>query len=348
MSTTSSQQRLSFVGLPSYGSDSFGIVWAYLFSAGSGGRAIGAAEALEWATRDQGERSADFIWLHFDLANVAAEKCLRQRLALSETFFESLSDKAPSTRIEYTDDSLVAILNDVLFEFAFEPSHFSTLWLSLDQHLIITARRKPLRSVDRLRTAVTRGEPFRSTAAVLTHLLRDQADVLVHIVRKTTGRIDDIEDEVLAARHRHNREAIAAIRRVLVRLGRLLAPEPAAFFRLLNRPPPWLGEDDIQGLRKSSEEFAAALNDMTGLLERIVVLQEEVAAQINEQNNRSLFLLTIFTVLALPINIVAGLFGMNVGGIPFNQDERGFWLVVGIVATFTVAAMWVVLRKRRE
>src|SRR5262249_40880581 len=101
-------------------------------------------------------------------------------------------------------------------------------------------------------------------------------------------------------------------------------------------------------LRQSSEEFAAALNDMSGLLERMVVLQEEVAAQINEQNNRSLFLLTIFTVLALPINIVAGLFGMNVGGIPLAQDERGFWMTVGIVAAFTIAAMWLVFRKRRE
>ena len=28
-------------------------------------------------------------------------------------------------------------------------------------------------------------------------------------------------------------------------------------------------------------------------------------------------MLTMVTVLALPINLIAGLFGMNVGGIPF-------------------------------
>jgi Mg2+ and Co2+ transporter CorA len=39
---------------------------------------------------------------------------------------------------------------------------------------------------------------------------------------------------------------------------------------------------------------------------------------INEQNNRSLFVLTTVTVLALPINIIAGLLGMNVGGIPLQ------------------------------
>ncbi len=59
-------------------------------------------------------------------------------------------------------------------------------------------------------------------------------------------------------------------------------------------------------------------------------------------------LLTVFTVLALPINIIAGLFGMNVGGIPLSQDERGFWTIVGIVSAFTVPALWVVLRRRRN
>ena len=88
----------------------------------------------------------------------------------------------------------------------------------------------------------------------------------------------------------------------------MLAPEPAALFRLLNRPPAWVADSDLQELRQSTEEFSAVLNDASALLERIKLLQEEVASQINEQNSRSLFLLTVFTVLALPINIIAGLF----------------------------------------
>lgn len=58
------------------------------------------------------------------------------------------------------------------------------------------------------------------------------------------------------------------------------------------------------------------ISDLTALGERIKLLQEEIAAKLNEQNNRILFTLTMVTVLALPINIVAGFFGMNVGGFP--------------------------------
>ena len=53
------------------------------------------------------------------------------------------------------------------------------------------------------------------------------------------------------------------------------------------------------------------------------------------------------TVLALPINLVAGLFGMNVGGIPLAQHRFGFFLVVGpLVALTAFLAYWGLGRRR--
>ena len=105
---------------------------------------------------------------------------------------------------------------------------------------------------------------------------------------------------------------------------------------------------DAEELRRTSEEFSLVLRDMGMLQERIKLLQEEIAAQVNESNNRSLFILTIVTVLALPINIVAGLFGMNVGGVPLAQHEHGFWIVLTVVFTFTALAGWLVIRRQRQ
>ena len=144
------------------------------------------------------------------------------------------------------------------------------------------------------------------------------------------------------------REDLGAMRRVLVRLQRLLAPEPAALFRLLQRPPAWVSELDSLELRQSTEEFSVVLSDMSSLQERIKLLQEEIAARVNEENSRSLFVLTIVTVLALPINIIAGMLGMNVGGIPLAQHPQGFWIIVAIIVTFTVVAGWLVVRVQRN
>ena len=90
------------------------------------------------------------------------------------------------------------------------------------------------------------------------------------------------------------------------------------------------------------------LRDMQTLQDRIKLLQEEVAAAVNEDNSNSLFVLTVVTVLALPINILAGLFGMNVGGIPLAQHPHGFWIVVSLVAGFTIVAARLAFRKKRN
>ena len=174
---------------------------------------------------------------------------MRRHAALCDTSFETLHEGLPSTRIERADDALIAVINDVHFEFSFEPSDSCMLWISVDPQLVVTARTKPLRL----------------------------ADVVVQIVRDATSRIDAIEDDLLVARLDNNR----------ARLGGL--------------------------------EFSVVLGDMQALQECIKLRQEEIAANVNEDNNHSPFVLTavtVVTMLALPINIMAGLFGMNVGSIP--------------------------------
>lgn len=74
----------------------------------------------------------------------------------------------------------------------------------------------------------------------------------------------------------------------------------------------------------------------------------KASSLLNEQNNHILFPLTMVTVLALPINIVAGFFGMNVGGIPFADDPEGFWIMLVLVASFTFLAGHWAFRKRGD
>lgn len=161
---------------------------------------------------------------------------MARHLALPQTFHESLRGDVGSTRIELDGDTLVAVIHDVLFDFTFDPEAVSTVSLCLEPRFLVSARLKPLRSVDRLRASVKTGRTFRSSTELLAHLLRDQADVMTDIVRQTTVRVDAIEDRLLAHRIPANRRDLGSLRRVLVRLQRLLAPEPAALFRLLSPP----------------------------------------------------------------------------------------------------------------
>ncbi|MCX7205830.1 MAG: transporter [Proteobacteria bacterium] len=324
-----------------YGSDQTGMICGYLFLPGLPGKQIESEQIKQCLADACTETSEEYLWLHFNLSNTAAEKWLKSNLTLSEQFFEALHEGSQSTRIEYADHSLIGVVNDVLFNFAFNASDTATLWMSADRHLLITARSKPLRSIDKLRDHVRTGVLFRSPVDLMVNLLRDQADVLMQIVREAAIKVDKEEDQLLTDHPKIKLGDLSTLRRVLVRLCRLLAPEPAALFRLLSRPPEWISPQDIQDLRQSTEEFSAVLSDITALVERIKLLQEEVAAKVNEQTNRSIYILTIVTVLALPVNIIAGLMGMNVGGVPLAQHPHGFWMIVGIIIIFLIfAAAW--------
>ncbi|SDV46732.1 transporter [Chitinasiproducens palmae] len=328
--------------------DVVGLLCAFRFLPDHAGVPLDLPAVLDWLERqgDQQARSEEFVWLHFNLAHAASENWLRSHLELPDGFFELLREGSHSTRIEQQEGALLAIVNDVTFDLEFSPADVSTLWICARGPVMITARHTPLRSVDSLRAAIRRGETFRSTVELLVYLMRDQADLLVRIVRHTSLEVDLTEDRFVSARESVNRFDLGAMRRILVRLQRMLAPEPGSIFRLLARPPRWLHADDVQDLRESTEEFSLVLGDLAGLVERIRLLQEEVAARLEEQNTRTLFTLTLVTVLALPVNIIAGFFGMNVGGIPFSSNAHGFWLMVVLVASSTAAAGWWIFRRQ--
>jgi zinc transporter len=330
-----------------YGSDKTGLVWGYLFRPGHAPQQIECDTAMQWLASSEAE-SPGFIWLHLSLSNTAAERWMRQSLQLADAFYESLHEGVGSTRLEVEGDALVAVMHDVLFNLSFDAANISTVSLCIEPRLVVTARLRPLRSVDRLRASVKAGQTIRSSAELLANLLHDQAEVLVDIIRQSTARADSVEDTLLANRIAASRAELSSLRRSLVRLQRLLAPEPAALFRLLNRPPAWLNEDDLGDLRQAAEEFSTAVVDAGALTERLKLLQEELSALVSEHSNRTLFILTAVTVLALPINLVAGLFGMNVGGVPFSQHQQGFMLVVGILTLVTGILGYFLLLRRRD
>jgi zinc transporter len=332
----------------SYGSDSSGLICGYLFTPDLPGLSIDVSGAKDWLEASGGTRAGEFIWLHFSLSNVNSNRWLGENLQLPDEFFETMREGTGATHIEQADDCLIAVINDVVYEFAYEPSQTATLWMCVGRNFVVTVRLHPLRSVDRLQRSVRAGDQIASPVFLLAHLLRDQADVLQQISRHATKQIDQIEDRLLTGATDVRRITLGALRRLFVHLRRLLAPEPGALFRLLNRPPAWLDEDDVQELRAATEEATVVLGDLSTLQERTKLLQEEMSALTNERTNRSLYLLTTVTVLALPINIVAGMLGMNVGGVPLAENHYGFWIMAAIIATFTSIVGWRVFVRMKD
>jgi zinc transporter len=325
------------------GVDQSGLVYGYVFSADGIGREIDTQAAIKWLARGD-EVGLEFIWIHFTRAHATTQQWLQGHLDLPEAFTNALEEGSRSTRVEHAHRSLIAVVNDVEYDVPRKESlDVATLWLSAGPRYLLSIQSQSLRSVEQLRVAVEAGESFFSPLALVIHLLREQADVLVHILRGAADTVNGIEDNLLA-NQLPKRANLGVIRRDLVRLQRLLAPEPAALFRLINRPPTWVRAEDIQGLHQATEAFSVVLRDMAGLQERIKLLQEEIAARVGEHTNRTVFVLTAVTVVALPITLIGSLLGMNVGGVPFHQDPDGFWIVVVLAVLTTALAAWLIFR----
>ncbi|WP_369789716.1 transporter [Rouxiella sp. WC2420] len=322
-----------------------GLIYGFVFQEHLPPRRVTSGQILD--EYQQQKNAPGFLWLHINLNHAASEKWLRKQFAIEDFFFEEIRQGSHSTRIESQNDVLFAVLNDANFHQDGSGEETATLWLYCCTGLVITARHKPVRLIERLFRRLDQFTPS-SPTALLVHLLEEQEDVLEQIVRQANLYVDQIEERLLSGLVKKNRTRLGRMRRQLLRFQRLLAPEPAALFRLMNRPPRWLGTEVVRDLRQFAEEFTVVLNDLVGLTERIRLLQEEISSSQMEQNNRSLYVLTVITVLALPINIVAGFFGMNVGGIPLAANPHGFVLLVLVVAIFTAIAGWFALRKRDD
>lgn len=329
-----------------YGSDRDGLIWGYRFSPGQSARSIATADVPGFLA--EAGSAGEFLWLHFALSNTGSERFLQRAVPLPESFHDLLRSEVGSTRLEFEDGQLLAVIHDVLFESSFDASEVGTSTLAIGPRLLVSVRLRPLRSIERLRAAVRGGQDFRSTVELLAHLLRDQAEVLGDIVRRSGQQVDRVEDRMLAQHATGDRQDLGALRRSLVRLQRLLAPEPTAMFRVLNRPLPWIGREDVRDLQQAADEFSTALADSAALVERIRLVQEEMGAMLNERTGRTLFLLTVVTVLALPINLVAGLFGMNVGGMPLAHGAHGFAAVVTALVLLTGILAWLAFGRRRD
>ncbi|CAL1389885.1 unnamed protein product [Linum trigynum] len=84
----------------------------------------------------------------------------------------------------------------------------------------------------------------------------------------------------------------------------------------------WFASKDIN----SSEELIGRLRTLKEnvgfIANRVMVIQAGLDSWQSEQINRKLYYLSFLSIVFLPLSIITGVFGMNVGGVPWTgQDE---------------------------
>ena len=67
-------------------------------------------------------------------------------------------------------------------------------------------------------------------------------------------------------------------------------------------------------------------------------------AKLTMQSNQLLYILSVMTAVLLPMTIISGLFGMNVGGLPLVDTPMGFWVVTA-VSVIIAGVVYMIVRR---
>lgn len=283
-----------------------------------------------------------WLWLHLSLADQRARR-----------FIETLAPAPPDARalmlsgedriqIHLTDTGAWGILPDIERDFDDHSLGSGRFAFWLDGRHLVTARRHPLRAAEHLRGEMEAARLPQSPAAALARLPEHFAALVEARMVTLAAELGRIEDEVLADRFTDNR-ALGALRRELSRYAREFSGLRSAIHRALSARHGGMTNspllEHLPVLMQDVEDFD---RDAANLTDRARLIYEEIETRIASTTNRSLAALTVASTLLLPPTFVAGLFGMNVGGIPWASDSRGFWIVVALcggLIVFSYAAL---------
>ena len=111
-----------------YESDISGLICAFRFTPdGPGAELDSQALAQRLADSANESEEGDFLWLHMNLSQAGCVRWLQAHLELPDAFIAMLGEAAHSTRIEQQERALVAVFNDVIFDFERTPAQVATL-----------------------------------------------------------------------------------------------------------------------------------------------------------------------------------------------------------------------------
>jgi zinc transporter len=299
-------------------------------------------------------------WLHFNLNDRRTRHYLESGGQISGSALELFLDPQPRIRIHLLEGCLVAVLADLQHELEGISEEFGLLRIYIDRERAISARNQPLQSLDTLRREMRAGLQVEAPFQLFERLVHCLSETFTSVVADLTNRVDSAEDDILAGRVHDQATALGRLRRHLAHLRRQLHADRAALGALRGKIPHWTGASakrprsndasgvaagEQGGLHEAFEHLDVAVHDIELLQERTRLLGEEVTGRLNEATSRHLYVLSVVTTVLLPVTLITGVFGMNVGGLPFLENPRGFlWACAIMLAALSVTVM--MLRRR--
>ena len=159
--------------------------------------------------------------------------------------------------------------------------------------------------------------------------------------------IDNIQKVIFDGYEKKMVKEILIIKRNIVSLRKIMQAHKNVVRKLLSKREKYFIPNSItvyfNNILEQTKDIWDVLETVT---ETINALHGTNESLISFRLNDVMKILTIITVLLLPINLIAGIFGMNTPIMPFVLHPNGFWIILGLMATL-VTIMMILFRKKK-
>ena len=280
-------------------------------------------------------------WVHLEHPSAASVADLQNRFGWHALDVEDVLSKRQRPKVdEYPDERyFFAVLHFPVYDKAVQRLNAAELDLFLGADYLVTLPNVELLPVTRLFRRCEEDEGLRTqlfakgSGRLLYEVLDDLFDYCFPILDKIGHKLDSIEDDMFEGRSREVVRDISNVKQEIISYRKIIKPERATLRVLERRVEQFLPEeldlyfDDIVD---AAERIWDLLDNYKEVVEALEDTNESV---ISHQQNDVLRLLTLISVMVLPLTMLTGLFGMNVL-FPGEGSHTAFWVIIAaLVAT---------------
>jgi magnesium transporter len=287
--------------------------------------------------------AAGLTWIHVDAPDAGTAQALADRFGWHPLDVEDILSRRERPKVDdYAEEGyLFAVLHFPVYDKALRRLDAGELDVFLGPDYLVTIANVELLPVTRLFARCTEDEALRDrlfsrgSGRLLYEVLDDLFDYCYPILDKIGHKLGVLRDEVFEGRSEEVVRDISDVKQEIISYRKIIRPERSTL-RLLERQVERFLPEELElyfdDLVDASERIWEYLDNYKEVVEALEDTNESVIAH---RQNDVLRVLTVFSVILLPLTLITGIFGMNVH-FPGFDTSAGFWGVVGLMIAIAV------------
>jgi magnesium transporter len=290
-------------------------------------------------------------WVHVTAPDQEVATELAARFGWHPLDVEDILSKRQRPKVDDYPEYLFAVLHFPWYDSSVQRLNAAELDIVLGPDYLVTMPNVPLLPVNRLFNRCAEDEDFRNelfakgSGRLLYEVLDDLFDYCFPILDKIAHKLDKIEEDIHEVRSEELVRDISNVKQEIISYRKIMKPQRPTLRVLERKVERFLPEDlelYFDDIVDASERIWDVLDNYKEVVEALEDTNESVIAH---RHNDVLRVLTVFSVILLPLTLIASLFGMNVA-YPGEGTHAAFWVIVAIMV-LTIFAMLGFFRWKR-